>query len=93
MEFLDIFALIILVLMIVAVLYIWIWAAMLPGKIAKKRGHPQAEAINIAGWMGALLGMVLWPLALTWAFTKPVLAPIDMKQGGQGAKAKKGAAS
>ncbi len=56
MEFLDIFALIILVLMIVAVLYIWIWAAMFPGKIAKKRGHPQAEAINIAGWMGAIFG-------------------------------------
>jgi hypothetical protein len=42
----------------------------LPGRVAQRRGHPQAAAINVAGWLGlATLGL-LWPLALIWAFSK-----------------------
>lgn len=40
----------------------------LPGKIAAKRNHPHQEAINVASWIGLLLGGILWPLALVWAF-------------------------
>lgn len=38
----------------------------LPGSIAAARGHPQASAINICGWMG-LVTLVLWPIAMVWA--------------------------
>ena len=38
----------------------------LPGSIAAARGHPQAAAINVCGWMG-LVTLVLWPVAMVWA--------------------------
>jgi hypothetical protein len=44
---------------------------MMPGKIAAQRKHPQAEAINVAGWLGLLTGIV-WILAMIWAYIKPV---------------------
>jgi hypothetical protein len=39
----------------------------LPGSIAAARGHPQAAAINICGWMG-IITLVLWPIAMVWAY-------------------------
>ena len=65
---LDIFAWIVLLLMIVLIVGAFVVLAMLPGKIAKSRNHPQFEAVNVAGWLGALALGVFWPLALVWAF-------------------------
>ena len=59
------FALIFLSLMLMAL-------GMLPGVIARKRNHPQAEAINVLAWVGLLLGIVPWVIALVWAYTKPI---------------------
>jgi hypothetical protein len=42
----------------------------LPGTIARSRGHPQADAINICGWMG-IITIVLWPIAMVWAHLVP----------------------
>lgn len=42
----------------------------LPGSIARSRGHPQADAITICGWMG-IITIVLWPIALVWAHLVP----------------------
>jgi heme/copper-type cytochrome/quinol oxidase subunit 2 len=42
----------------------------LPGNIAKKRGHPQADAINVLGWIGVITLGVSWLIALVWAFTR-----------------------
>lgn len=42
----------------------------LPGSIARARGHPQAEAINVCGWMG-IITVVLWPIAMVWAYLSP----------------------
>jgi hypothetical protein len=51
-----------------------IWAVFklggLPGRIAAERGHPQAAAIGVCGWLG-LIVFVLWPIALVWAYTSP----------------------
>ena len=78
MSTLDIFAIIVLLVLLVAAIAIWVVLAMLPGKIAKGRNHPQADAINIGGWLGALLAGVLWPIFLIWAYTKPVrVAQVD----------------
>jgi len=44
---------------------------MLPGKIARRRDHPQADAINVCGWWGAITMGLLMPLAFIWAYTNP----------------------
>jgi len=72
MSGLDIFALIVLLVLLFTAVAIWVALAMLPGKIAARRNHPQAEAINIGGWLGAILGGIFWPIFLIWAFMKPV---------------------
>ncbi len=66
---LDYFAWFVLIVLIATALVGFVVLARLPGKIATSRGHPQAEAITVAGWVGALMMGVLWPLALIWAFT------------------------
>ena len=71
MDGLDIFALIILLVLAVVVVGIWVALGMLPGKIARSRNHPQAEAINVAGWWGVITMGLLLPLAYIWAYTKP----------------------
>ena len=65
----GIFALIVLTCLVATTIGIVVWLAMLPGKIAFKREHPQAEAIRMAGWLGILTGVV-WILALIWAYTR-----------------------
>lgn len=70
MSGLDIFAWIVLGALFVSALVIWFVLAILPGRIARNRGHPQADAINICGWLGALALGIFWPVALIWAFTK-----------------------
>jgi hypothetical protein len=40
----------------------------LPGHIAKTRGHPQAQAVTVAGWVTLICGFALWPVALIWAY-------------------------
>ena len=39
----------------------------LPGNIAKKRGHPYAEVVNVASWVSIFTG-VMWPFVFIWAF-------------------------
>ena len=58
-------------------LSIFLKLGSLPGKKAAERNHPQAEAINVLGWVGLVLGGVGWMVALTWAHLKPVFAPIE----------------
>jgi Kef-type K+ transport system membrane component KefB len=75
---LDYFALIVLIVLIAVVVAAWIMLAMMPGQIAKKRNHPQAEAINVMGWWGAITMGVLAPIAWVWAYTNPVAQPIEV---------------
>ena len=74
---LDYFALIVLIVLIAVVIAAWLMLAMMPGQIARKRGHPQAEAINVMGWWGAITMGILAPIAWVWAHTKPVVKPIE----------------
>jgi Protein of unknown function (DUF3302) len=39
----------------------------LPGRIAIARKHPEADAVNLMGWIG-FLAIVPWIQALIWAF-------------------------
>lgn len=69
----DYFAWFVLIVIIVAVVFVAVALAMLPGKMAKKNHHPNAQAINWAGWLGLLLTAgTVWIIALVWANMKPV---------------------
>jgi len=46
---------------------------VLPEKIAEKKGHPQAEAIQVLCLLSLVFGGLLWPLAWLWTYTKPVM--------------------
>jgi ABC-type antimicrobial peptide transport system permease subunit len=49
----------------------------LPGRIAIARKHPDAQAVNIMGWVG-FLAIVPWIQAFIWAF-KPTQV-IDIRR-------------
>ena len=70
MSGLDIFALVVLLVLVLAGIAGWVILALLPGRIARARKHPQADAINVCGWWGALTMGLLMPVAFIWAYTK-----------------------
>ena len=72
---LDIFALIILLVLVITGCAVWALLGMYPGKIARERNHPQAEAINVCGWWGAITMGLLTPIAFIWAYTNPDVRP------------------
>src|SRR5512139_2002685 len=57
---------------IIAIGVFWI-VHILPEKIAEKRKHPQAKAIQTLCLLSLAFGGMLWPLAFLWAYSKPVL--------------------
>ena len=66
---LELFALVVLIVLFAAIVAGWVLLGMLPGKIARQRNHPQAEAINMCGWWGVITMGILCPLAFVWAYT------------------------
>src|SRR5262245_13604269 len=73
----DIIAFVVFAVLLIATVVIVVTLGSLPGQIAHKRGHPQAAAITVAGWLGLVAGGVIWPLALIWAFLRPAAARPD----------------
>ena len=67
---LDIFALIVMGILLAVIIAAVVKLGPLPGNIAKKRGHPQADAIKVLGWIGIITLGLAWPFALVWAFTR-----------------------
>ncbi len=76
MSGIDIFAWVVLVVMIVTVLVIIAVLGLMPGKVARERKHPQADAINVASWLALILGFAAWPFVLVWAYMRPLAQPI-----------------
>jgi len=76
MSGIDIFAWVVLVVMIVTVLVIVAVLGLMPGKVARKREHPQAEAINVASWLALIFGFAAWPFVLVWAYMRPLAQPL-----------------
>lgn len=67
---LDYIALAILILLVLVIVFAVLKLAALPGKLAESKGHPQADAIRVCGWLGLLTGGVCWIIALVWAYTR-----------------------
>ena len=71
MSGLDILVFVVMGVLLSVGLYVAMRLGALPGQIAERRGHPQADAIRVAGWLGLLTMGLLWPFALVWAFSRP----------------------
>src|SRR5229473_3354902 len=72
---LDAFAFVVLAVIFVVAVVIVVSLGKLPGQLAQRWGHPQAAAVNVAGWLGIATGGLLWPFALIWAFMVPATTP------------------
>ena len=56
-----------LCLSVTAIFYIFIFIHDLPHRMAKKRNHPQQEAIHYACWLSLFTLHAIWPLVFLWA--------------------------
>ena len=83
MSALDIFALFILLVLACAAVWTWVILGMLPGQIARRRNHPQADAISVCGWWGVITMGLLLPVAFIWAYTKPSRNVLSQDEGGE----------
>ena len=68
MSGLDIFAWIVLIVLVATLVAIVVALGMMPGRIARRRGHPWAEAVTVGSWATLIFGFVFWPLVLIWAY-------------------------
>jgi hypothetical protein len=57
----------VLLALVAAFLAVAVFVLGLPGRIAMARKHPDADAINIMGWLG-FMAVVPWMQAFMWAF-------------------------
>ena len=67
---LEYLALALLLLSLTALFYIFIFIHDLPHRVAKRRGHPQAEAIHYACWLSLFTLHAIWPIVFIWAVSK-----------------------
>lgn len=57
---------------IIGIVVFWL-VHILPEKIAEKKQHPQAKAIQTLCLLSLVFGGLLWPLAWLWAYSRPVM--------------------
>ena len=67
-----------ILLLVLSGIVFYCWLAGLPGRIAIARRHPEAEAVNMMGWLG-FVAIVPWVQAFIWAF-KPTDV-VDLRYG------------
>jgi hypothetical protein len=65
--FLDYFALVLLFFVVIVLFYGIIAIHDIPYEIAKKRNHPQQDALHVAGWISLFTLHVIWPFLWIWA--------------------------
>ncbi|WEK51649.1 MAG: DUF3302 domain-containing protein [Candidatus Kaistia colombiensis] len=68
MSFMDIFAWIVLLVVIATLVAVIVTLGVMPGRIARRRGHPWAQAVAVGSWASLVFGFVFWPLVLIWAY-------------------------
>ena len=75
---LDVLTFVVLIVLVVCVAFAAVKIAALPGRMAADRGHPQADAIRVCGWLGLLTLGLMWPFALIWAYMRPAGANAEL---------------
>jgi uncharacterized BrkB/YihY/UPF0761 family membrane protein len=68
MTVIDIFAWIVLLVLVGTLVAVFVALGTMPGRIARKRGHPWPEAVTVGSWATLICGFVFWPLVLIWAY-------------------------
>ncbi len=69
----DVLTWIVLIMAPIVGLVVFLAIHILPEKIAEKKQHPQAKAIQCLCLLSLVFGGLLWPIAWLWTYTKPVL--------------------
>jgi len=69
----DVITWVVLIVAPIIAIVVFLLVHILPEKIAEKRKHPQAKAIQTLCVLSLFFGGMLWPLAWLWAYSKPVL--------------------
>jgi hypothetical protein len=69
----DILTWVVLIIAPVVGIVVFLLVHILPEKIAEKKQHPQAAAIQCLCLLSLVFGGMLWPLAWLWAYSKPVM--------------------
>ncbi|HSI62327.1 MAG TPA: DUF3302 domain-containing protein [Candidatus Saccharimonadia bacterium] len=80
--FLSYFALAVLIIGLMLVFYTFIYIHDIPYEQAKKRNHPQAEAIHVACWLSLFTLHAIWPIVFLWAVAKPRPLSVAIESGG-----------
>lgn len=80
--FLSYLALAILLIGLMLVFYTFIYIHDIPYEQAKKRNHPQAEAIHVACWLSLFTLHAIWPIVFLWAVAKPRPLSVAIESGG-----------
>ncbi len=85
--FLDYLALAIGLVGLILVFYTFIYIHDIPYQIAKKRNHPQVDAIHAACWLSLFTLEALWPLVFLWAISRrqQVSVAMDMEDSREAA--------
>ncbi|WP_321917362.1 MULTISPECIES: DUF3302 domain-containing protein [unclassified Paraburkholderia] len=68
----DFISWVVLAVVPIAGIYVFWVLHILPERVARKKQHPQLEAIHALCLLSLFFGGLLWPLAWLWAHTKPV---------------------
>ena len=68
MSFIDIFAWVVLLVVVATLVAVFVALGMMPGHIARRRGHPWAQAVTVGGWATLIFCFPFWPLVLIWAY-------------------------
>ena len=63
----TIIALVVLIAVVLTLLYALLYVHDIPYRIAKERGHPHQDAIQVAGWISLLTLHAMWPFLWIWA--------------------------
>jgi len=69
----DVMAWVVLIVAPIAGIGAFLLVHILPEKIAEKKQHPQAKAIQVLCLLSLAFGGLLWPMAWLWAYSKPVM--------------------
>jgi CBS domain containing-hemolysin-like protein len=72
-DFANIISWVVLIVMPVGLIAAFWYVHILPDTIAKRREHPQRDAIHALCILSLFVGGLLWPFAYLWAYTRPTM--------------------
>ncbi|OWF65851.1 hypothetical protein B6A14_08815 [Polynucleobacter hirudinilacicola] len=71
--FANIISWVVLIVMPIGFIAGFWYVHILPDTIAKRREHPQRDAIHALCILSLFVGGLLWPFAYLWAYTRPTM--------------------